>query len=558
MTAVIREMSYPQFHLSYRWLSWANPPSMGRILVLFCYWAVIIYMMSADAIVADAYFWERVGFRNAWVTITQLPLVYLLSTKTNIIGLLIGTSHERLNWLHRWVARTMFVTATVHGFHFWTQWVLADFVEIQLQMMPSIKYGLGAWAVLLWTVLTSFRPLRHVAYETFVIQHILSAVFFLWLVYVHVPAVAKYNIWFAVAIWCFDRAGRVALLVWQNVRFRPNRSPCVGGKRLGHHAQVRAFGKSTTIVTIKDVHFRWSAGQHLYLWLPQVGPVEAHPYTIACAHQVPETCICNSIQLVVRVHSGFSKRLNEFARKLQDKESREHVTAFVSGPYGNPPNWHMYETLILISASTGASFTLPILESVVDSTGTSCIKSITFILATRQGDEVDFYVQRLRQIIDQAHGQGLEVEAHIALTGSGGSSDIISKAVLGGRSSSSSSEVRPVLASSVMSADTNTKLRKFGTNDVEKGDEDTLQPITTSPAQEEHRLIRTSTCRPNIEELIRTPIEASGGETSVVVCGGQSLVSRVRNTVASLSDERAVHKGTGAQGIHLHVEEYCF
>jgi hypothetical protein len=36
------------------------------------------------------------------------------------------------------------------------------------------------------------------------------------------------------------------------------------------------------------------------------------------------------------------------------------------------------------------------------------------------------------------------------------------------------------------------------------------------------------------------------------------LVATVRNAVASLSDERAVHKGTGAQGIHLHVEEYCF
>jgi hypothetical protein len=53
-------------------------------------------------------------------------------------------------------------------------------------------------------------------------------------------------------------------------------------------------------------------------------------------------------------------------------------------------------------------------------------------------------------------------------------------------------------------------------------------------------------------------VEATGGETSVVVCGGKSLVAKVRNCVAALSDERAVHKGTGAQGIHLHVEEYCF
>jgi hypothetical protein len=58
--------------------------------------------------------------------------------------------------------------------------------------------------------------------------------------------------------------------------------------------------------------------------------------------------------------------------------------------------------------------------------------------------------------------------------------------------------------------------------------------------------------------LIRRAVEATAGETSVVVCGGPSLASRVRNCVAALSDERAVHKGTGAQGIHLHVEEYSF
>ena len=64
--------------------------------------------------------------------------------------------------------------------------------------------------------------------------------------------------------------------------------------------------------------------------------------------------------------------------------------------------------------------------------------------------------------------------------------------------------------------------------------------------------------RPDIAAFIRMPVEATGGETCVAVCGGKSLVADVRNSVASLSDERAVHKGTGAQGIRLHVEEYCF
>ncbi|KAF6236269.1 hypothetical protein HO173_005521 [Letharia columbiana] len=62
--------------------------------------------------------------------------------------------------------------------------------------------------------------------------------------------------------------------------------------------------------------------------------------------------------------------------------------------------------------------------------------------------------------------------------------------------------------------------------------------------------------RPSLASFVRKPVEASAGETSVTICGGKGVTSTVRNCVATLSDERAVHKGTGAQGIHLHVEEY--
>ena len=43
-------------------------------------------------------------------------------------------------------------------------------------------------------------------------------------------------------------------------------------------------------------------------------------------------------------------------------------------------------------------------------------------------------------------------------------------------------------------------------------------------------------------------MEDAWGETAVVVCGGKEIVSRTRNCVAALSDERAVHKGDGRAG----------
>ncbi|KAI2642951.1 hypothetical protein GGS21DRAFT_199609 [Xylaria nigripes] len=541
LTAIGREMNYPQLFVSTRYLSWITPPPLGRILVLLGYWAIIIYMMVHNAVIHDANFWERIGFRNAWVTVTQLPLIYLLASKTNMIGLIIGVSHERLNWLHRWVARTMFITATVHGFHFWAEWMYYDIVQIELETLPIIvAYGFGAWGILLWITITSFKPFRSMAYEFFVIQHVLAAVMLLYVVYIHVPDYAKYNVWIAIAMICFDRAYRWVLLVWQNVKFERKQTCCKGGRRLGHQTQLTAVGTSTTVVTITGVHFEWSVGQHLYLWIPRIGLLETHPYTIATSHPLPGTCTCNSIQLVVRTHNGFSRKLNQFARKTSGSGKKETLRAFVVGPYGQPPRWEVFETLILISASTGASFTLPILESLLESKGTKCTKRIDFLLATRRGEEAGFYLDRLHEAIDKAKSVGIDLNVHIAITGDG------QLEMLG---------LKGISASSASSINTEMKME---VPNVEATPTGMLKPRNRLSQNSLDSHIFHSSTRPDVSSFIRAAVEATGGETGVTVCGGQSLVAKVRTSVAKLSDERAVHKGTGAQGIFLHVEEYSF
>jgi hypothetical protein len=71
-----------------------------------------------------------------------------------------------------------------------------------------------------------------------------------------------------------------------------------------------------------------------------------------------------------------------------------------------------------------------------------------------------------------------------------------------------------------------------------------------------HPSITIYTGRPKTKEIVRRSLEQALGESAVVVCGPQGLVADVKRDVCSLSDERAVHKGTGAQGIYLHTE--CF
>jgi NAD(P)H-flavin reductase len=481
-------------------------------------------MLTTNSIVNDAYYWERIAFRAAWVSTTQVPLIFFLSAKMNVVALLCGSSYERINWLHRWVSRTLLVTVTLHGGFFLTEWMRADFVAIELEMMPMVKYGMGAWGVLVWTTISSLTPLRRMAYEFFVLQHLACAGVFLWLLHVHLPSYAAYNLWISVGVIAFDRTVGSLWSIYNNVSIRGTDRRRSLWDRFGYRAELRATGDDMTVVTLRDVAFSWKAGQHVYLRIPGLGPFEAHPYTISNDPRSGR----KDAELVIRAHSGFSRRLRHRALL---SEGNEPVTmkAFIQGPYGAPPAWNSFETLVLISASTGASFTIAILESIL--ADPCCTQTVDFLLLARDEQQSDYYLERIRNAAAQAKGRAITLRVEIAITGGPRSAD-----------------KRPASPATSWPDDKKTP-----------GEIHRVEADDNIPSNSELDMsLEYSLGRPNIAQAIRGPVEAARGETSVAVCGGRELVAAVRNCVASLSDERAVHKGTGAQGIHLYVEEYCF
>ncbi|PHH81505.1 hypothetical protein CDD82_607 [Ophiocordyceps australis] len=540
VTAVVRELSLPQIAITKRGFAWLTPPSLGRSLILLAYWATVIYMMTWKAVIHDVYFWERVGYRGAWVSIAQLPFIFLLAMKTSLLGWLVGSSHERLSWLHRWAARTLLITATVHGFYFWTEWARADFVSYELKILPLVRYGLGAWGVMLWSAVVGLAPIRRLMYELWLLQHIVSAILMLWLLHRHVPESARVYIWMSVAFLAFDRAARWGLLLVENMQW----SKDLPARRVGHALQMRTVGDKTTIVTISDVGFSWSAGQHIYLWVPRLGPLEAHPYSIANACET-QASRRREMQLVIRAHGGFSKRIRNLAARHPERTLR----AFVSGPYGAPPRCHVYETLVLIASSTGGSFILPMLESVVGMRH-SCVRRIDVVLLSKTAEELGYYAEHAREAAQQGMAKGLSIHLHMAITSRHfeGESGVPLVPPVRGSSTPPGQAVEASESKEAMTAwplDDSKQSRGSETFDrVEKG------------ARAEFERMHVG--RPDLEALIREPVEQAWGETGVVVCGGKELTAGVRTCVSRLSDERAVHKGTGAQGIYLHAEEFAF
>jgi predicted ferric reductase len=350
--------------------------------------------------------------------VTQVPLVYFLASKVSLFGHLSGTSFERLHWAHRWVSRTLLVTATVHGWFFFREWYLADFVAIELELMPMVNYGMGAWAILVWNCVTSFAPIRRLGYEIFVVQHVVAAVLLLWLLYVHVPSYAVYNIWISVGVFAFDRAARAFWSLYQNAPpgFRTSKRST---KWFGYDAELQSVADNVSLLSLKDVTFKWKAGQFFYLWIPRIGPFESHPFTVANVPWKTSDGTHGEADFVIRAHSGFTKRLN---RKAISSEPGKPISTrvMVAGPFGRLPTWGGFESLVLISAGTGASFTLPILQSVLDDPG--CVRTIDFILSVKKKQEAEYYITRLFNEADRAESCGISLKVKIAVTAGDNSS----------------------------------------------------------------------------------------------------------------------------------------
>lgn len=271
----------------------------------------------------------------------------------------------------------------------------------------------------------------------------------------------------------------------------------------------------------------------------------------------------------MRKHKGFSKRIHDYASNNPEGT----LTGFLYGPFGAPPRWDIYETMVLIGASTGASFTLPLLEAAAQADFVGCVKSIDVLLIARTSKEMEYYVQRARAAGEALVQKGVAVNIHLAITNSALGTDglplsrndtstsHISAGSNSSGSSNSSSELEQAVKEGEKSSCCCTKPPGAKVdNDKTSVEKEKLEEATTTALLASSRLpiIREYSSRPDMEQLIRQPVEAARGETAVVVCGGPEIVAATRNCVSRLSDERAVHKGTGAQGIYLHVEEYAF
>ncbi|PSN60337.1 hypothetical protein BS50DRAFT_626027 [Corynespora cassiicola Philippines] len=374
--------------------------SVGQGLVVTSYICIVSSLLvSVDAPRLSPHFIDDVAFRAAWVTLSQVPLVYLLSTKHGIINILAGLSYENINWIHKWVGRVLLLSATAHMSIMMSSISIMEIFKSSDEGMVVVRYGAGSYGILAWIALTSAVPLRRYCYWLFYINHWISTMTFLFILGHHIPKYAHLPIYLSLGLVLFDRCLSWYTFLWNNVTARPLRrfSKLHDRLAMGHSVKMKtpyitgstlASAESTTVIRICDVPFTWRPGQHIRLYIPRFSVTESHPFTPASCSEVNTTPYSltklsdsenyapshierrsgNDIVLMIREHGRFTRQLADYhARWLalpcpNSSQMSSSLTAYIDGPYGTPPVWEEYEHILLVSTSTGVSFTLSIMD----------------------------------------------------------------------------------------------------------------------------------------------------------------------------------------------------
>jgi ferric-chelate reductase len=325
------------------------------------------------------------------MALAQLPVVFLFATKNSVLSLLLGPGHgyEKLNYVHRWSGRGMFLAAVIHG----SLWI-RNHRQYHLAILGPQKEtsGVAAFSLLCIIVLSSLKPVR-----------IYLRQIFFYVQYVHQRCVHRDelmmdyqcpDIRFVLRHYLLPHDLRSTLDLPSTRLLRPRLAPAtVPLSHQGCHANVCGkydyctfpllfphgfwFHDARSQINIDDCDGGWEAGQHIQLRIFFEGRVsESHPLTIANAPASTSCLAGRSIVLGARVMGDWTRALNQYASAEQKRVAREKsekvdavpvpVHVMIDGPYGGCSlDLGEYESVLLVAGGAGVTFTLGLLDDLV-------------------------------------------------------------------------------------------------------------------------------------------------------------------------------------------------
>ncbi|KAI1335636.1 ferric-chelate reductase [Xylariaceae sp. FL0016] len=315
-----------------------------------------------------AYFMWRTGV----LAFCNMPVLFLFSSRNNLLLWLTNWSYSTYLLLHRWIARLVLLQTLLHSIIALVLYQNTGSYASSLSTSWWI-WGCVAAVTAVIVVLTSVFVLRQRAYELFLITHIVMAIICVVGCWYHVNIGYEncfgYETWLyaTMAVWFFDRVARVARI-----------------KRAGR-LRSRITDVSSTIVRV-DIHgCRWATpGRHVYIYFPTLNPLrpwESHPFSVVptamlakpscsdptalrdnkegkmASNDTPVNALYNNsgLTLFVRKNGGMTDLL----------QPTDSLLTLVEGPFPTNPTKAILQSdrVLLIGGGIGITGLLPLLRS---------------------------------------------------------------------------------------------------------------------------------------------------------------------------------------------------
>ncbi|GIZ42329.1 hypothetical protein CKM354_000560400 [Cercospora kikuchii] len=268
--------------------------------------------------------------RFGWMSLCNMCLTIFLVLKNTPLSPLAGYSYDNLNILHRCSGYTVIVFMILHVITYAVG--LADAGHLEILDMPLQHAGIVASVAMICMLLTAIGPVRRRMYEAFYASHQLLAATSLVAVGLHRPEITLNALIItivAAALWFADKSLQLTRWLYRGT---------------GNYCTLVPLSEGATkVIMYRGVKAR--PGSHAFVWIPGVRLFQRHPFTLVSAD--PAT-------FVAKARDGFSGGLHEQAYRYPGFKFR----ASIEGPYGQVPDLHKYDKIVLVAGGSGATFTI--------------------------------------------------------------------------------------------------------------------------------------------------------------------------------------------------------
>ncbi|KZV60449.1 hypothetical protein PENSPDRAFT_594068 [Peniophora sp. CONT] len=553
-----RSSAYGLLSAAGRWLGYSpigTGLTVAQILLCAGYIALVLGCVLTNAPLIDNP--NRAGF----LALAQLPPVFLFATKNSLLSILLGGAgaYDKLNYVHRWTGRGLFLAAVVHG----ALWI-RNHLQYDLQILGSDKEttGVAALACLCLIVLLSVRPVRAFAYQFFFYTHVCLYVAFFVCVCYHTIYAAPW-IFPPIALYAAD-------VLMRMLRFRIK------------DATLVPVGNEMTLIKVHNVSGSYAPGAHFRVRVLAGSHIlESHPLTIASAPLTHTVTSSHSLLLAARNTGDWSRSLSSYARAEgerlalldpkkptkeyevgvgRDEADGAEVQVTLDGPYGGLSlDLGDYESALLIAGGAGMSAILGVLDDIVGRVvrlgrkGGEKTRRIQIVWCIRSFGAIDWFATPLHNILTAASHPSANLDVHLSVF----VTCLCNPSAVPALPNSAVSVARPVLHS---------LLREFispsssssSPEDVESQEdlvaasslpspEDKFTPAKKASEQEDDAPLRADASVLKARWLA----PHAGGGVAVAAAGPEALCRDARNAVARLGAGEVRRAGGVAVGVEV-------